>query len=125
MNFRHIRIECRYQLPPCVFQADVIMALAGSNGGSWSTAAYGPKSAAPAPGESPIPGGDNEAGMASDFASSREFRRRLSVTGTSSHGFGSGDQMSLASGDLLILRNKILRFLFVSTLCSGLFDHMT
>ncbi|GFY88844.1 TIFY domain protein 8 [Actinidia rufa] len=103
------------------------MALAGSNGGSWSTAAYRPKSAAPAAGESPIPGGDNEAGMASDFASSREFRRRLSVTGTSSHGFGSGDQMSvpLASGDLLILRNKILRFLFVSTLCSGLFDHMT
>ncbi|XP_057494966.1 protein TIFY 8-like isoform X1 [Actinidia eriantha] len=81
-------------------KADVIMALAGSNGGSWSTAAFGPKSAAPAPGESPIPGGDNETGMASDFASSREFRQRLSVTGTSSHGFGSGDQMSvhLASG---------------------------
>ncbi|PSS01161.1 Protein TIFY like [Actinidia chinensis var. chinensis] len=76
-------------------KADVILALAGSNGGSWSTTMYGPKSAAPPPVESHIPGGDNETRMASNFASSREFRRRLSVTGTSSHGFGSGDQISV------------------------------
>ncbi|KAE9452252.1 hypothetical protein C3L33_15846, partial [Rhododendron williamsianum] len=79
-------------------EADVIMALAGSNGGSWSTT-YLPKSAA-APGESYVPGGENETGMASNFASPHEFRRRLSNMSTSSHGFGTGDQISgpLASG---------------------------
>lgn len=82
----------------------MIMALAGSNGGSWSTT-YLPKSA-PAPGESYVPGGENETGMASNFASPHEFRRRLSNMSTSSHGFGTGDQISgpLASGDQLILR---------------------
>ncbi|XP_058200733.1 protein TIFY 8 isoform X1 [Rhododendron vialii] len=79
-------------------KADVIMALAGSNGGSWSTT-YLPKSA-PAPGESYVPGGENETGMASNFASPHDFRRRLSNMSTSSHGFGTGDQISgpLASG---------------------------
>ncbi|XP_052209992.1 protein TIFY 8 [Diospyros lotus] len=79
-------------------KADLIMALAGSNGGSWSTT-YAPKSAAPV-GESSMPGGDNETGMASNFASSREFRRRLSITGTAGHGFGSGDQISVPPGGL-------------------------
>lgn len=81
------------------------MALAGSNGGSWSTT-YLPKSAASAPGESYLRGGESETGMASNFASPHEFRRRLSNMSTSSHGFGTGDQISapLASGDQLILQ---------------------
>lgn len=74
-------------------KADVIMALAGSNGGSWSTT-YLPKSAASAPGDSYVPGGENETGMASNFASPREFRRRLSHMGTSSRGFCTEDQIS-------------------------------
>ncbi|KAL6985345.1 hypothetical protein U1Q18_018721 [Sarracenia purpurea var. burkii] len=80
-------------------KADVIMALAGSNGGSWSTS-YAPKSAAPAPGDSHTPGGENETGKASYFETSRECRKGLSIAGTSSHGFGSGDRISvpLASG---------------------------
>ncbi|KAF5936196.1 hypothetical protein HYC85_027325 [Camellia sinensis] len=84
--------------------ADVIMALAGSNGGSWSTT-FVPKSTAPVPGESYIPSGEKETGMASNFASSREFQRRLSMTGTSNHGFGSGDQISVPPGDQLTLQN--------------------
>lgn len=78
-------------------KADVIMALAGSNGGSWSTT-FVPKSTAPVPGESYIPSAEKETGMASNFASSREFQRRLSMTGTSNHGFGSGDQISVPPG---------------------------
>ncbi|KAI7987097.1 Protein TIFY 8 [Camellia lanceoleosa] len=78
-------------------KADVIMALAGSNGGSWSTT-FVPNSTAPVPGESYIPSGEKETGMASNFASSREFQRRLSMTGTSNHGFGSGDQISVPPG---------------------------
>lgn len=74
------------------------MALAGSNGGSWSTT-FSPKSTARPCGESNVPGGDNETGMAVNMALSREFRGRLSATGVSNHGGGSGDQTSTPSGD--------------------------
>ncbi|CAL5427426.1 unnamed protein product [Camellia sinensis] len=77
--------------------ADVIMALAGLNGGSWSTT-FVPKSTAPVPGESYIPSGEKETGMASNFASSWEYQWWSSMTGTSSHGFGSGDQISVPPG---------------------------
>ncbi|XP_041019533.1 protein TIFY 8 isoform X2 [Juglans microcarpa x Juglans regia] len=76
-------------------KADVIMALAGSNGGSWSTT-YS-KSLRPG-GESNKPGGDNETGMAVNTPLSREFRGRLSASGISNHGVGSGDQISTPSG---------------------------
>ncbi|XP_062163488.1 protein TIFY 8 [Alnus glutinosa] len=76
-------------------KADVIMALAGSNGGSWSTT-FSPKSTARPGGESNMPGGDNEAGM----ALSREFRGRLPATGVSNHGGGSADQTLTPSGGL-------------------------
>ncbi|XP_059645656.1 protein TIFY 8 [Cornus florida] len=79
-------------------KADVIMALAGSNGGSWSTT-YLPKSAVrPSPGESYIPRGENETGVASNFALPRDFHRRLLVTGSPSQGFGSGDRISMVPG---------------------------
>ncbi|CAL5430190.1 unnamed protein product [Camellia sinensis] len=78
-------------------KADVIMALAGSNGGSWSTT-FVPKSTAPVPGESYIPSGEKETGMASNFASSWEYQWWSSMTGTSSHGFGSGHQISVPPG---------------------------
>jgi hypothetical protein len=70
------------------------MALAGSNGGSWSTT-FSPKSTARPGGESNVPGGDSESGM----ALSREFRGRLSATGVSNHGGGSADQTLTPSGD--------------------------
>ncbi|KAK7851014.1 protein tify 8 [Quercus suber] len=78
-----------------LFQADVIMALAGSNGGSWSTT-YSPKSTVRPTGESSMPGGDNETGMANNMAVSQEFRR-LSAAGISNHGVGSGDRISTPS----------------------------
>lgn len=77
-------------------KADVIMALAGSNGGSWSTT-YSPKSNVRPTGESSMPGGDNETGMANNMAVSQEFRR-LSAAGISNHGVGSGDRISTPSG---------------------------
>lgn len=83
-----------------LFQADVIMALAGSNGGSWSTT-YSPKSTVRPTGESSRLGGDNETGMANNMAVSQEFRR-LSATGISNHGVGSGDRISTPSGDPLL-----------------------
>ncbi|THG06494.1 hypothetical protein TEA_008345 [Camellia sinensis var. sinensis] len=89
--------KCSEKCGVCRIVADVIMALAGSNGGSWSTT-FVPKSTAPVPGESYIPSGEKETGMASNFASSREFQRRLSMTGTSNHGFGSGNQISVPPG---------------------------
>ncbi|XAR70923.1 hypothetical protein NMG60_11027966 [Bertholletia excelsa] len=78
-------------------KADVIMALAGSNGGSWSTT-YASKSAGPVMGENYIPAGENDTSIACNFASSREVQRRLSIIKTSSHGFGSGDQISVIPG---------------------------
>lgn len=89
-----------HYLLPNLLQADVIMALAGSNGGSWSTT-YSPKSTVRPSGESNMPGGDNETVMANNMALSREFRGRLSATGISNHGVGSSDRISTPSGDSL------------------------
>ncbi|KAM7513214.1 hypothetical protein LguiB_012089 [Lonicera macranthoides] len=76
-------------------KADVIMALAGSNGGSWSTT-YMPKSGVRSPpGENYVQSRDNETSIAGNSALPREFRGRLSVAGNSSHGFGSGDRISI------------------------------
>ncbi|KAL2543856.1 Protein TIFY 8 [Forsythia ovata] len=64
-------------------KADVIMALAGSNGGSWSTT-YAPKSASgPLTGDNCLP---SDAGI----ATLRELHERTSDGGKSHHGFGSG-----------------------------------
>lgn len=68
-------------------QADVIMALAGSNGGSWSTT-YTPNSTArPSTGENRIPSGENDAAI----ALLRDLHARPSDKGESHRGFGSGD----------------------------------
>lgn len=75
------------------------MALAGSNGGSWSTT-YS-KSVRPG-GESNKPGGDNETGMAVNTPLLHEFRGRLSAGGIPNHGVGFGDQIPTPSGDPLI-----------------------
>lgn len=99
-----------------IFQADIIMALAGSNGGSWSTN-YSPKSVR-AGGESNMPGRDSETGTAINMALLREFRGRLSATGISNHGVGSGDQISTPSGDPLIYLICCLRC-FVHTGAHG------
>ncbi|KAK9273070.1 hypothetical protein L1049_017877 [Liquidambar formosana] len=78
-------------------KADVIMALAGSNGGSWSTT-FSPKSSVRPVSESYMPNGENEIGTASNIAFLREFRGRSSVIGNSSHGFSSGDRISTLAG---------------------------
>ncbi|XP_044464785.1 protein TIFY 8 isoform X2 [Mangifera indica] len=84
-------------LLPDYFQADVIMALAGSNGGSWSTT-YSPKSTARPVGENLLPGGDPEAPISGNMALPQELRGRLSVTGNTSHGSGSGDRILTPPG---------------------------
>lgn len=77
-------------------KADVIMALAGSNGGSWSTT-YSPKSTVKPVGES-TPNGENETGMAGNSMFPREFRGRLCLTGNPSQGYGSGDRILTLTG---------------------------
>ncbi|KAK3006292.1 hypothetical protein RJ639_015594 [Escallonia herrerae] len=97
---------------PTISQADVIMALAGSNGGSWSTN-YAPKSAVrPNPGENYLPSGEKDAGMASQSALSRELHGRLAVMGNSSHGFESVDRISILPGRATQFSEKcaIVRF---------------
>ncbi|CAI9771712.1 unnamed protein product [Fraxinus pennsylvanica] len=66
-------------------KADVIMALAGSNGGSWSTT-YTPKSA------SGPPTGDNCIPSDAGIAIPRELHEGTSDGGKSHHGFGSGSR---------------------------------
>ncbi|XP_021662423.2 protein TIFY 8 isoform X1 [Hevea brasiliensis] len=73
-------------------KADVIMALAGSNGGSWSTA-YLPKPTVRPGGESYMTSGENEAGMATNTAFQREFRGRLSGTANTTNGVGFSDRI--------------------------------
>lgn len=79
------------------FQADVIMALAGSNGGSWSTT-YSPKSTVRPVGENFLASGDLEGRVAGNTASPQEFRGRLSVIGNTSHGTSSNDRISTPTG---------------------------
>lgn len=74
-------------------KADVIMALAGSNGGSWSTT-YSPKSGTRPTNESNVLTGENKASV----AISRDFHGKLPATGDSSHGIGSGNRISNPSG---------------------------
>ncbi|XVF47926.1 hypothetical protein PTKIN_Ptkin03bG0148900 [Pterospermum kingtungense] len=75
-------------------KADVIMALAGSNGGSWSTT-YSPKSAARPVSENYAPSGEPEAVGSTVF--SREFRGRIPVAGNTSQ--GTGERISIQTGD--------------------------
>lgn len=89
---------CRnHCFPHGLFQADVIMALAGSNGGSWSTT-YSPKSAVKPVGES-TPNGENETGTAGNSVFPREFRGRLSLSGNPSQVYGSGDRILTLTGN--------------------------
>ncbi|KAB5553293.1 hypothetical protein DKX38_010604 [Salix brachista] len=66
-------------------KADIIMALAGSNGGSWSTT-YSPKPTARPGSESYMTSGEYELGG------------RLSITGNATRGVGSGDRISTPTG---------------------------
>ncbi|CAK9179215.1 unnamed protein product [Ilex paraguariensis] len=88
-------------------KADVIIALAGSNGGSWSTT-YAPKSSLRSPfGENYMSSGGNDIGAASNFALSPAFHGKLLVAGNSSHGFGSGDRISVLPGDQYYFQNLV------------------
>ncbi|KAM7274636.1 hypothetical protein ACFE04_016502 [Oxalis oulophora] len=79
-------------------KADVIMALAGSNGGSWSTT-FSPKSTAKAGGETQMPsGGEYDTGVAGNTTIPREFRGRLSAIGNIGQGVGSSDRVSTPIG---------------------------
>ncbi|KAJ7966116.1 Protein TIFY 8 [Quillaja saponaria] len=78
-------------------KADVIMALAGSNGGSWSST-LSPKSTGKQVHESNVLNGENETGIASNVALSQELHGRLSFTGNYSHASGSGDRVSTPAG---------------------------
>ncbi|KAJ7958719.1 protein TIFY 8 [Quillaja saponaria] len=78
-------------------KADVIMSLAGSNGGSWSTT-LSPKSTGKPVNESNMLSGENETGLASNMPFSQELHGRLSFTGNSSHAIGSGDRVSTPAG---------------------------
>ena len=72
------------------------MALAGSNGGSWSTT-YSPKSAVRSVCENYAPSG--EPGGVGSMAFSREFRGRIAVAGKTSQGNGAGERISIQTGD--------------------------
>ncbi|XP_024029650.1 protein TIFY 8 [Morus notabilis] len=78
-------------------KADVIVALAGSNGGSWSTT-FSPKSTVKLAGETHVPGGEVETGNANNMALLREYRGRLSIPGSSNQGVGFGDRMPTPTG---------------------------
>lgn len=82
-------------------QADVIMALAGSNGGSWSTA-FSPKSAGKLVKDSNLHGGENETGTVSTIAFPQELHGKLSLTGSSSHAVGPVDRVSAPAGNAQI-----------------------
>lgn len=78
-------------------KADVIMALAGSNGGSWSTS-YSQKSTMKPVNESKIPSGESEGGGTVNMAFPREFRGMLAAIGNTSQGTGSADRISKPGG---------------------------
>ncbi|XP_026404548.1 protein TIFY 8-like isoform X2 [Papaver somniferum] len=76
-------------------KADVIMSLAGSNGGSWSTT-YAQKPAVKVSiGETILPSGANELGV-NNLALPRELRGNLVTSGSSSHLFDK-DRQTLGS----------------------------
>ncbi|XP_019416511.1 PREDICTED: protein TIFY 8-like isoform X2 [Lupinus angustifolius] len=74
-------------------KANVIMSLAGSNGGSWSTA-FSPKSAGKLVSDSNLHSGENETGTMSNVPLPQELHGRLSITGSSSHAVGPSDRVS-------------------------------
>ncbi|KAK6927449.1 Tify domain [Dillenia turbinata] len=79
-------------------KADVIMALAGSNGGSWSTA-YSPNSTIRgSPLDDYILHGEHEMGTSSNLALSRDSQGRLPTKGNSPQGIASIDRMALTPG---------------------------
>ncbi|KHN16492.1 Protein TIFY 8 [Glycine soja] len=78
-------------------KADVIMALAGSNGGSWSTA-FSPKSAVKMVNDGILHSGENETGVVSNAAFPQELHGKLSITGSSSHAIGLGDRVTTPAG---------------------------
>ncbi|XP_017254947.1 protein TIFY 8 isoform X2 [Daucus carota subsp. sativus] len=82
-------------------KADVIMALAGSNGGSWSTDFTQNSTIRPPPTEIELPGTENETGMAINSVFPREFRHRFSMTGNSSHGIVSSNQTPFSPGNIV------------------------
>ncbi|XP_077211835.1 protein TIFY 8-like isoform X1 [Tasmannia lanceolata] len=84
-------------------KADAIMALAGSNGGSWSTTFLPKSSARPPLNETYAPSGENETGVG-NIALSQDTNGRLSLLGTSNQGFSErgripipGDPLNLSS----------------------------
>ncbi|KAK8581658.1 hypothetical protein V6N13_144668 [Hibiscus sabdariffa] len=76
-------------------KADVIMALAGSNGGSWSTT-YSPKSAARTVGENYVSNGEPEAVGSIEF--SRELRGKTALAGSVSQATGSSNRIPIQTG---------------------------
>lgn len=80
------------------------MALAGSNGGSWSTNFTTNSTARPPPTEIDLPSTENDTGIAINSVFPREFRGRFSMAGNSSHGIGSIDQTSFPQGKKYIPR---------------------
>ncbi|CAL0319180.1 unnamed protein product [Lupinus luteus] len=78
-------------------KADVIMSLAGSNSGSWSTA-FSQKSAGKLISDSNLHSGENEIGMVSNVPLPHELHGRLSITGSSSHAVGHSDRVSTPAG---------------------------
>ncbi|CAK9312868.1 unnamed protein product [Citrullus colocynthis] len=79
-------------------KADVIMALAGSNGGSWSTN-YGTKSTSKPINENQIPSGELDIGMTNNTASTfaKDARGKLCVAGSSIQLAGSVERISTTS----------------------------
>ncbi|XP_010254239.1 PREDICTED: protein TIFY 8-like [Nelumbo nucifera] len=83
-------------------KADVIMALAGSNGGSWSTT-YSPKSSVrPCLNEAHFPNEETGIGK-SNMGFQQELRGRLPIPGSSSHGINQGGRISTIQVDPRIL----------------------
>ncbi|KAL4280613.1 hypothetical protein GQ457_03G045450 [Hibiscus cannabinus] len=76
-------------------KADVIMAMAGSNGGSWSTT-YSPKSAARTVGENYVSNGEPEA--VGSIAFSRELRGKTALAGNVSQATGSSNRILIQTG---------------------------
>lgn len=73
------------------FQADIIMALAGSNGGSWSTT-FLPKSSSRLIAEGNLVYGENETVSPASLA--RDLRGKFPAIGNSSQGPESADRIS-------------------------------
>ncbi|KAK4770016.1 hypothetical protein SAY87_030548 [Trapa incisa] len=79
-------------------KADIIMALAGSNGGSWSTT-FSPKSGSRLISEGNLVIGENEIVSAASVA--RDLRGKFPAIGNSGHGAESADRISNPIGGIL------------------------